>query len=600
MSADSSLNPVDLARESDFSLGPVCVRPSLRQVESAGGPETLEPRVMQVLVALTRRPAEVVSRDDLIQTCWSGRIVGEDAISRVIARIRRLGEAHDAFEIETIPRVGYRLLLKDGGAAPAIVTEPEDAEQTVPADASRPRRWLPWLMAGGAAAGVLAAALFVLRPSTPDVDAVVARLSDRLREDQRAAPGASDAVRQLGASTRAEERSAFAALASNDGEHALEILEDLARVLEASGDTKAAAQAWRRVGAIAPLFDDARAVAAQRKAFALDRESLGAFQNLFFVSFLQPETTLDFVREVLADPGLSARMRGWVLSHRAFFESDGLGNADVARATLAEIKALPTFAADPVLHAASAWIEALLAFNGGDLHSARSLAEKAMAGWSAIPEKTSNSPEGLLVRVALESGDWEGAFRFGVDTLERRSREGDLLPAWAGWAVCETGIYIGQDRIALPYCVSSVRRAEGPVAVTKAFAGVVATLEGDHARAAREFETAHGNVPPGGSIPTRVLIFEAWAAQKAGDLARAEQILATRPGGQTWDDATRHRPSVNAAAKRLLGEWLIEAGQPKRACAPLAEAARIYEGYGGDAGRDAVNAVRAAAGCLST
>jgi len=35
--------------------------------------------------------------------------VGEDAVNRCIARIRRLAESHGGFAIETIPRVGYRL-----------------------------------------------------------------------------------------------------------------------------------------------------------------------------------------------------------------------------------------------------------------------------------------------------------------------------------------------------------------------------------------------------------------------------------------------------------------------------------------------------------
>jgi len=62
-----------------------------------------------VLVALARRRGPVVSRDDLIDCCWGGRTVGEDAINRCIAAIRKLSEAHGGFLITTVPRVGYRL-----------------------------------------------------------------------------------------------------------------------------------------------------------------------------------------------------------------------------------------------------------------------------------------------------------------------------------------------------------------------------------------------------------------------------------------------------------------------------------------------------------
>jgi TolB-like protein/Tfp pilus assembly protein PilF len=65
---------------------------------------------MQVLVALARRRGEVVSRDDLIRDCWNTRVVGDDAINRCIARVRRLSEAEGGFTLETIPRVGYRLM----------------------------------------------------------------------------------------------------------------------------------------------------------------------------------------------------------------------------------------------------------------------------------------------------------------------------------------------------------------------------------------------------------------------------------------------------------------------------------------------------------
>lgn len=66
---------------------------------------------MQVLVVLAGARGEVVSRDELVRRCWDGRIVGDDAINRVIARLRRLGDgpAQGSFAIETIVKVGYRL-----------------------------------------------------------------------------------------------------------------------------------------------------------------------------------------------------------------------------------------------------------------------------------------------------------------------------------------------------------------------------------------------------------------------------------------------------------------------------------------------------------
>src|SRR5947207_13842847 len=102
---------VDLAKEPDFALGPLLVRPSLRRVVCGGREEAVQPRVMQVLVALTRAKGGVVSREELVESCWDGIVVGDDSITHSIAKVRQLADCRgvQAFSIETIPRVGYRL-----------------------------------------------------------------------------------------------------------------------------------------------------------------------------------------------------------------------------------------------------------------------------------------------------------------------------------------------------------------------------------------------------------------------------------------------------------------------------------------------------------
>ncbi len=103
---------IDLARQTDFALGRLTIRPSICEVTAGSRSIRLEPRVMQVLVALARARGAVVSRDDLIASCWGGRIVGEDAINRCIARLRRLFEATGSgVSISTFSKVGYRLDL---------------------------------------------------------------------------------------------------------------------------------------------------------------------------------------------------------------------------------------------------------------------------------------------------------------------------------------------------------------------------------------------------------------------------------------------------------------------------------------------------------
>ena len=121
------MSVISLAEEPAFSLGDLTVRPALRQVVCADGSEhILEPRVMQVLVALAKAQAGIVSRDKLIEQCWEGRIVGEDAINRVIGRLRQFAQAGTAgaFRIDTVPRVGYRLLVRDQPEPQAVAAAP--------------------------------------------------------------------------------------------------------------------------------------------------------------------------------------------------------------------------------------------------------------------------------------------------------------------------------------------------------------------------------------------------------------------------------------------------------------------------------------------
>lgn len=102
---------VVLAHELPFHLGLARVTPATRHIEVLQHRLTLEPRVMQVLVVLARAEGAVVTRDDLIQQCWDGRILSDDVVNRVISRLRQVAATAGmgTFAIETIPKVGYRM-----------------------------------------------------------------------------------------------------------------------------------------------------------------------------------------------------------------------------------------------------------------------------------------------------------------------------------------------------------------------------------------------------------------------------------------------------------------------------------------------------------
>jgi DNA-binding winged helix-turn-helix (wHTH) protein/tetratricopeptide (TPR) repeat protein len=158
-----------LAKRADFHLGKVLVRPSVRTVEGPDGVHKGEPRVLQVLIALADARGKVLSREDLLEQCWDSRIVGDDAINRAVAEVRRITAAAGAdFELETVPRVGYRLTGIDWAPEPGAV------EQTDRPSAINRRQ----LIVGGTVALALLAgggAALVYRQRNAEIDGLIER-----------------------------------------------------------------------------------------------------------------------------------------------------------------------------------------------------------------------------------------------------------------------------------------------------------------------------------------------------------------------------------------------------------------------------------------
>ncbi|HXK07643.1 MAG TPA: tetratricopeptide repeat protein [Verrucomicrobiae bacterium] len=104
----------------------------------------IEPKVMEVLMVLADRAGEVVSRDDLLAAVWPGVVVGDDALTQSIIKLRKaLGDSpRSPSYIETIAKRGYRLIapVVRGHAVPATHDERGPAPQQSPAPTRRSRR----------------------------------------------------------------------------------------------------------------------------------------------------------------------------------------------------------------------------------------------------------------------------------------------------------------------------------------------------------------------------------------------------------------------------------------------------------------------------
>ena len=85
-----------------------------RELHSDGALVVLEPRVFDLLIYLVRSRDRVVSKDDLIEHVWSGRIVSDAAIDTAVKTARQaVGDSGAAQRvIRTIPRKGLRFIAE--------------------------------------------------------------------------------------------------------------------------------------------------------------------------------------------------------------------------------------------------------------------------------------------------------------------------------------------------------------------------------------------------------------------------------------------------------------------------------------------------------
>ena len=130
-----------------FRVGDWYVEPASGQMTAGDRVVRLEPRVMEMLVYLAGRPGQVVSREELEQVLWQGRVISYDALTSTVQKLRRAfadDVRHPRF-IETLSKRGYRLV--------APVGTPADVDTASPlADRHTPSKWnrhaWPWIIAG--------------------------------------------------------------------------------------------------------------------------------------------------------------------------------------------------------------------------------------------------------------------------------------------------------------------------------------------------------------------------------------------------------------------------------------------------------------------
>jgi eukaryotic-like serine/threonine-protein kinase len=120
-----------------LQVGDWRVDPTIGEISRKGTVRRLRPQVIDVLLALSSRPSEVVSKQELLDKAWSGRFVSESPLTTTIAELREALEddAKEPRYIQTVPKRGYRLIapVRDLAAqsqAPAAPVESDAPNAT--------------------------------------------------------------------------------------------------------------------------------------------------------------------------------------------------------------------------------------------------------------------------------------------------------------------------------------------------------------------------------------------------------------------------------------------------------------------------------------
>lgn len=96
-----------------FTVGDWTIEPDLLEVRRGETSRRLEPKVMDLLVCLSSRAPQVVSRSEILEDVWDGRVVVDETVTRAVSLLRQAfgDDAQNPSYIETIPTKGYRLLV---------------------------------------------------------------------------------------------------------------------------------------------------------------------------------------------------------------------------------------------------------------------------------------------------------------------------------------------------------------------------------------------------------------------------------------------------------------------------------------------------------
>jgi len=97
---------------SRFSFGEYVLDSEKNEIYHRGQPLELEPQIYGILELLVTRHGEIVSRDEIIEAVWDGRLVSNNVIGNRIKSVRVAigGSGKTQRWIKTYPNRGYKFI----------------------------------------------------------------------------------------------------------------------------------------------------------------------------------------------------------------------------------------------------------------------------------------------------------------------------------------------------------------------------------------------------------------------------------------------------------------------------------------------------------
>ncbi len=174
------LADLDHTDEPDYRLGGVLVDAVGRRLLLADHRERLpaDTQQVEVLLCLIRSYPAIVSKDELLERVWGGRYVTDAALHKTVSSLRKLLREHNggAELIETRYRRGYQLMqpaqvvsARPGGAAPAADDDSSGASDSPARPSPAPPPGQGRMLGTAWAAVLLATAVALWWPRTPDL-----------------------------------------------------------------------------------------------------------------------------------------------------------------------------------------------------------------------------------------------------------------------------------------------------------------------------------------------------------------------------------------------------------------------------------------------